>query len=127
MTLQIKFTNQSGSKVIEMIAEKVMQRVKRMPMVHSRSRKEDAIIRDLGKYTNTMIITGTITDYSGKTALERKQELENATKTWWRDGFIKFFWKNEIYKGTFLKCDIDEVAAENDLSFLIEFQEGEKR
>ena len=126
MTLLIKFTNQSGSKFIEMVAEKVMQRIKREPIVISRARKEDAKIRDLGKYKNTMIITGTITDYVGKTALQRKQELEDATKTWWRDGFIIFHWKTQIYKGTFLKCDIDEMAAESYLTFLIEFQEGDK-
>lgn len=126
MTLLIKFTNQSGTKTMEMIAEKVMQRIKREPVVINRARKEDAKIRDLGKYSNTMIITGTIADYNGKTALQRKQELEEATKTWWRDGLIKFYWKTQMYTGTFLKCDIDEMAAEDDLSFLIEFQEGEK-
>ena len=109
------------------MAEKIMQRVKRMPIIHNRSRNEDAMIKDLGKYTNIIIITGTIADYNGKTALERKQELEQAAKLWWREGFVQFFWKSEVYKGTFLKCDIDEVAAEKDLSFLIEFQEGKVR
>lgn len=126
MTLLIKFTNQSGSKVIEMIAEKVMQRIKREPIVINRARNEDAKIRDLGKYSNTMIITGTITNYVGKTALQRKQELEEAAKTWWRDGLVNFYWKTQLYKGTFLKCDIDEMAAEDDLTFTIEFQEGER-
>ena len=124
MTSQIKFTNQNGTKVIELTAEKVMQRVKREPSIQTKPLKEDARIRDRGKYANVMIITGILADYNGQTVLQRKLELEEAIKKWWREGLINFYWKTQTYKGTFLKCDLDETATDNELSFLIEFQEG---
>jgi len=144
MTIAVKFhntdyiDNPSNAKHLDLFAERVDQRITRMPIVRNVSYNTAVRGRDTGRMQSIFIVTAFIShpydideDGTVEDVPTCKKYIENVAKTWWQDGSgntkgrVYFEWGANQYQGFITKIDITEVAGNvNQYEVIIEFLEA---